>query len=412
LVAKLIVAATFGLAATALVAASGLMAGGLAFGFKPLSLGPFVHVAGMNTFVPGPWLLLRYVPILSATRMPARFAIVAMMAFTVLFTMALAHLRGRLSSRRQLVTGVIAATLLFELAPFPRPLFSARIPEVYDRIARDDRDVTVLELPFGFNDGNGGGPRHGGAVLPDAAREAIVGALSRLTERAEAPAQPIVPCPEAGEGHACQAEASTPAISAVLHPRCPPRIRCHQHPRTSAALRALGMETFGLVVRRGGVALCRRSSTRAPAASPAAVRRLEHLRRRPKDKFYLEHVQRRAGGRERRARRGASEGRRAPVVCSPRPPIRARRSASRPVVAPSRPRQYRLEAARASRRIRACFSDRHRPSTDRSVNHSDVQHHRGVGFERLFAAWRDLCASRVHRQNNRNPPSANERWSP
>jgi ABC-2 type transport system permease protein len=51
LFAKLVVAVTFGLAATALVAASGLMAGGLAFGFKPLSLGPFVAYQSVGTLL-------------------------------------------------------------------------------------------------------------------------------------------------------------------------------------------------------------------------------------------------------------------------------------------------------------------------------------------------------------------------
>jgi hypothetical protein len=41
--------------------------------FVTLALGPFIHVAGVNTYVPGPWAFLRYVPLVSAARAPARF---------------------------------------------------------------------------------------------------------------------------------------------------------------------------------------------------------------------------------------------------------------------------------------------------------------------------------------------------
>ena len=39
--------------------------------FGLLALGPFVHVAGINTYVPGPWALLRYVPLIGLVHTPA-----------------------------------------------------------------------------------------------------------------------------------------------------------------------------------------------------------------------------------------------------------------------------------------------------------------------------------------------------
>jgi hypothetical protein len=47
----------------------------------------------------------------------------------------------------------VAAVLLFELAPMPRTLYSARVPDIYQAIANDTRDVRVLELPWGIRDG-------------------------------------------------------------------------------------------------------------------------------------------------------------------------------------------------------------------------------------------------------------------
>ena len=42
----------------------------ITIGFALLALGPFIHVAGYNTHIPGPWALLRYVPGFGLARMP------------------------------------------------------------------------------------------------------------------------------------------------------------------------------------------------------------------------------------------------------------------------------------------------------------------------------------------------------
>lgn len=121
--------------------------------FAALALGPFVHVAGQNTYVPGPWALLRYVPILNLTRMPGRYAIVAALALSVLFALALKALGDRFPARRRLILAAAGAALAFELLPAPRPLYAAAIPDVYDIVRDDPRPVRILELPFGVRDG-------------------------------------------------------------------------------------------------------------------------------------------------------------------------------------------------------------------------------------------------------------------
>jgi hypothetical protein len=110
----------------------------------------------VNTYLVGPWAFLRYVPLVSAARMPGRFAIVLMMAFAVIFALALRHVRERWGDRRGLVLAVVAALLAFELAPLPRRLYAAAVPEIYRIIASDPRDVRVLGIPLGFVDGEGG----------------------------------------------------------------------------------------------------------------------------------------------------------------------------------------------------------------------------------------------------------------
>jgi hypothetical protein len=122
-------------------------------GFAILSLGPFVHVAGVNTYIPTPWALLRYVPLIGDARMPSRMAIVAMMGLSVLVAGALVALATRFPVRRRLILSGAAAALAFELLPVPRTLYSAEIPEIYQVIRDDPRPVRVLELPTGIRDG-------------------------------------------------------------------------------------------------------------------------------------------------------------------------------------------------------------------------------------------------------------------
>lgn len=120
--------------------------------FLLLALGPFVRVAGVLTYIPTPWALLRYVPVIAAARMPTRFSILVMLGVAVLLAFALRALRDR-SRRPGAVALAVAAVLIFELCPAPRTLHSAIAPSVIEVIARDPRNFRVLNLPFGLRDG-------------------------------------------------------------------------------------------------------------------------------------------------------------------------------------------------------------------------------------------------------------------
>lgn len=120
--------------------------------FTLLALGPFVQIGGLNTYVPTPWTLLRYVPLVSAARMPTRFAVLVAMGFAMLFCLMLAEMRKR-SRRPALLTAAVSALLLIELLPAPRPVYSAEMPAVVHTIAADPRPLRVLNLPFGIRDG-------------------------------------------------------------------------------------------------------------------------------------------------------------------------------------------------------------------------------------------------------------------
>ena len=121
--------------------------------FGLLALGPFIHIAGINTDIPGPWALARYLPLVRLARTPARIAIVATLGMSMLFASALCYLGDRWPQRRRMLLGAVAAVMLFELLPAPRPLYSATVPRFYERVAQYEGQVRMLELPVGVRDG-------------------------------------------------------------------------------------------------------------------------------------------------------------------------------------------------------------------------------------------------------------------
>ncbi len=121
--------------------------------FGLLALGPFIHVAGINTYVPGPWALLRYVPLVGLVHTPARFSIVLMLAVAVVVADALAELGRRNPARRRALLIGAGLLLAAELLPAPLTLYSAEIPPLYQRVAAAPSSVTLLEIPYGVRDG-------------------------------------------------------------------------------------------------------------------------------------------------------------------------------------------------------------------------------------------------------------------
>jgi hypothetical protein len=176
---------------------------GLGSVFTLLALGPFIHVAGFNTYIPGPWALVRYVPVIGLARTPSRFAVVVMLVVAILFVLGLRALGQRYGRR---VVIVVSVLLLAELLPAPRPLYPAAVPSIYQTIAADTRkDIRVLELPYGVSTGTFavgsysaraqfGQTVHGKAIaggtlsrvssrrIADMRNQPIVNALLRLSE--------------------------------------------------------------------------------------------------------------------------------------------------------------------------------------------------------------------------------------
>ena len=168
---------------------------GMSVTFGLMALGPFVHVAGQNTFVPGPWALLRYIPIVGFVHTPARFAILFTLCFAVVAADALRALSaGHPHRRRVLITaGVVLA---IELLPAPVTIYPAEIPALYRHVAAAPAPTVLLELPFGVADGTmsvGGFSARSQFHQTAHGRTLMGGFLSRVPQRRfdEAQADPV-----------------------------------------------------------------------------------------------------------------------------------------------------------------------------------------------------------------------------
>jgi hypothetical protein len=142
------------MAAATLVARRWAHAGWVAFtaAFALMSLGPFIVVGGMMTHIPGPWALLRYLPVLGAARMPTRLSILVFLGLSMLVAMAVHALRRQVPWPKT-ITAAIGLMLVVEMAPGQRTMYSAAIPAIHRTIKADPRLVRVTNLPFGLRDG-------------------------------------------------------------------------------------------------------------------------------------------------------------------------------------------------------------------------------------------------------------------
>jgi hypothetical protein len=122
-------------------------------GFLSLAVGPFIRVAGIETYVPTPWALLRYVPIIGEARMPQRFGVLVLLGFCMVTAGALAALSTKFPARRGPLLAVVMLAIVAEWLAVPRHLYSAATSPIFQTIAADPRPVRVLDVPLGLRDG-------------------------------------------------------------------------------------------------------------------------------------------------------------------------------------------------------------------------------------------------------------------
>ncbi len=133
--------------------------------FFVLSLGPFLQANGwrggaFSRFdtpfsVPLPGIALGWIPVVNGVRDPARFAVMAVLALSVLAAFALTRIQAR-----HRVVGIVVASLvgllaLAESLPSHTPTLPSAIPPAYAAIAADAGNGAVMEIPLQWRTGFG-----------------------------------------------------------------------------------------------------------------------------------------------------------------------------------------------------------------------------------------------------------------
>jgi hypothetical protein len=130
-----------------------------------LAMGPLLHINGRSTFdldgllvnVPLPFIILHYIPLVRANRVPNRFSVVLMLCLGVLVGFGAFALLRRFT-RRGLLLGmgaVLAFLIVFEHLAIPVPLTEAKVPDWYYTLAEEPGDFAILEFPLGWRNSFG-----------------------------------------------------------------------------------------------------------------------------------------------------------------------------------------------------------------------------------------------------------------
>ncbi|HEY64469.1 MAG TPA: glycosyltransferase family 39 protein, partial [Caldilineae bacterium] len=141
--------------------------------FGAFCLGPLLQINGRYEFsldhllgdrgvtFPMPFALLHYIPFVRANRAPNRNSVILMLGVAVLAAYAIAWCARKVGRRGlrarvgYVLTVVLAAGILFEHAAVPAPLTDARVPPIYEQLAREPGEFAILQLPLGWRNSFG-----------------------------------------------------------------------------------------------------------------------------------------------------------------------------------------------------------------------------------------------------------------
>ncbi|MBI3740977.1 MAG: hypothetical protein HY257_04380, partial [Chloroflexi bacterium] len=133
---------------------------GVGFGiFVLLSLGPVLRVNGATVFdsplLPFNWLL--EIPFIKGNRYPSRWSVMVILMLAVLVGYGLLWLtqKAKVKSEKFKIVLPFAFLLLtfLEHLSVPLPTSDLQIPKVYQTIAADKRDFSVIEIPLAWRNG-------------------------------------------------------------------------------------------------------------------------------------------------------------------------------------------------------------------------------------------------------------------
>ena len=138
--------------------------------FFVLTLGPNLRIAGHDTGIPLPFRLMELLPFFKGNRYPSRYSVMLLLSLAPLVA-AGARRIGEWANGESRVTSlggarrnpyhvsrftlpiVLLTLLLFEHLSAPLPTSDLRVPAIYGRVAAEQGDFALLELPPGWRNG-------------------------------------------------------------------------------------------------------------------------------------------------------------------------------------------------------------------------------------------------------------------
>ncbi len=125
--------------------------------FAIWALGPFLTIGGIDTGLPLPQALARFVPLVEIAWMPGRAMVCVYLALGVLMALRVAGLAGSADLRsalaRPAIQWALIALLALDYLHAPIPLTALDRPAVYEQLASIPDNGAVIEVPFGIGDG-------------------------------------------------------------------------------------------------------------------------------------------------------------------------------------------------------------------------------------------------------------------
>lgn len=122
--------------------------------FAILSFGPRLHINGVEHGPALPGALIYELPILNITRVPARFAIVAILGLALVAAWGLRCLEKIWPDKQRvanLLAGFFVVTLAFELLPAPYQLSEYKVSPFYQTLAQQPGGAgSVMEVPLNY----------------------------------------------------------------------------------------------------------------------------------------------------------------------------------------------------------------------------------------------------------------------
>jgi len=119
--------------------------------FFLLALGPTLHWRGHDIF-PLPYQWFVEIPFFREARVPSRWIIMGIMSLAVIVGQVLSWAAQNWKKYSLFINAFAGLIILFEYLPIPLVLGDRSVPLVYQTIAQDSSDGSVLDMPFAIND--------------------------------------------------------------------------------------------------------------------------------------------------------------------------------------------------------------------------------------------------------------------